>query len=124
MKTVDKYDNLQSLLPDLSCVLADAIQNDFLDIKELNQVCNKYTKACTYHHELKDAKYVIYSPYINREDHNYESFIFVDATGKMVTHLSGREMELYNMIRPIHELHENEEYLFECKSKQKIAKAV
>lgn len=112
MKAISKYENLQTLLPNLQSVLYDSLQKEILDIKRVNFSCEKYVKACMNHKELENAEYVIYSPYITRENHKYEKFVFIDATGHTICHLSGEELELYDMMVPILELHESKEYIF------------
>ncbi len=112
MKKVTKYENLKTLLPNLSTVLSESIQQEFLNIQELDLSCSKYSSACINHEALRYTKFVIYSPYISKKDHKYETFIFVNVVGDVICHLSGQEMELYGMIHPISELHESEEYIF------------
>jgi hypothetical protein len=59
--------------------------------------------------ELKKAQYVIFSKYMNKKFHDSEAFIFVDATGKNVCSLSGREIDLYDMIMDCKNLIEKKE---------------
>ena len=107
-----KYENLHSILPKLSPALSDSIQQEFLNIQELDLSCTKYSSACINHEELRHTKYVIYSPYISKKNHKYETFIFLNDVGDIICHLSGKEMELYGMIHPVSDLHESEEYIF------------
>ncbi|MDA3907798.1 MAG: hypothetical protein PF437_01795, partial [Sulfurimonas sp.] len=48
--------------------------------------------------DLESAEYVIFSKYMSKKFHESEAFIFVDATGKIVSTLSGRDIDLYDMI--------------------------
>lgn len=110
MKTVEKYDNLSETFPRLPTVLSDAIQNEFLAIKKINAECKHYQEACCDHPTLKDATCVIYSPFMKKCAHDYETFIFIDESGEETCHISGREMDLDGMIEPVNALRESEEY--------------
>jgi hypothetical protein len=46
---------------------------------------------------------------MNKKFHDSEAFIFVDATGKNVCSLSGRDIDLYDMIMDCENLVEKKE---------------
>ena len=104
MKTISKYQNLKDRFPCLQDVLCNSIQNEFLEIKKIKNLCGAYGAACDCHPELKNASCVIYSPYIDKRDHDYETFIFIDDKGKLVKHISGHDMALYGMLEPVNGL--------------------
>ncbi len=110
MKEIEKYENLLETFPRLRTVLCDAIQNEFLDIKRIKSSCKHYEDACNEHPPLKDAQCVIYSPFMKRTDHNYETFIFIDDKGEETCHISGREMELEGMLESMCGLKVSEAY--------------
>lgn len=107
-----KYENIESLFPNLNSILLESLQNESLEIKKLNIKCNKYNNFCKKFPDLKNAKFVIYSPYIEKKYHKYEIFIFINENGKEVCHLKGFEVELYNMIISSSELVVSEDYKF------------
>lgn len=111
MGTMKKYTNIEKEFPKLPRVLQDAIQSEFLDIKRLDCGCNKYTWACRAFPELDNAAYVVFSPFIKRSDHRYETFVFVDKYGEIVCHVSGNDMELYGLLKPCLHLSLSEEYV-------------
>jgi hypothetical protein len=100
MHRVLKYSNIENELPDLVDVLKNALQTDFLHIRLLDKECDKYAKECTICSDLKNATYVIYSPHVKKEDHHNELFVFLDATGNIVCHVGGQNMELYGLLKP------------------------
>jgi len=112
MNTIDKYENIEDELPNLLQVLKDAIQSDFLEIKLIDNACDKYKSECSHCATLQQAKYVIFSPHIKKSDHKYEQFVFVDETGNTLCHVGGKEFELYGMLKPCHNLEVSEEYQF------------
>lgn len=99
MKT-PKYSNIDTALPNLTCVLKDAIQSETLEIRVIDKMCSKFLKALQNHPELQDAEFVVYSPYIRKADHPFEHFVFLDLTGSNLCHISGSEMELYGLLEP------------------------
>lgn len=113
MKGIEKYDNLREVIPRLQDVLVEAIQSEFLEIKKINKECEKYISSCTQMPELKKAEYVIFSQHIKKNEHKYEMFVFIDAQGNIVRHVSGREMELYGLLNSCTDLHISEEYIEE-----------
>lgn len=119
MKGIEKYDNLREVIPRLQEVLVEAIQSEFLEIKKINKECEKYIASCSQMPELQKAEYVIFSQHIKKNEHKYEMFVFIDAQGNIVRHVSGREMELYGLLNSCTDLHISEEYIEEqehCKS--------
>lgn len=110
MNSVDKYENIQNELPKLQKVLLDAIQSDFLEIQSVDNTCEKYIDACKKIPELKKARFVVYSKYIKKSDHRYEKFIFLDAEGHEVCHVSGQDMQLYGLLSPCMNLSLSKEY--------------
>jgi hypothetical protein len=112
---VDKYENLKNVFPQMQDVIIDSIQSDILDIKKINFTCEQFESICTKYPSLEKAKYVVFSPYISKRDHNFETFIFVDQEGTQVCHLSGQEMSLYGMLESCVELIVSDEYKFSHK---------
>jgi len=49
---------------------------------------------------------------MGKEYHELETFIFLDSSGSIVCNLSGRELDLYNMITDCDNLVESEEYIY------------
>ena len=94
----DKYSNLDTALPGLSTVLRDAIQSGTLEIKGLDKMCSKFLKALQSHPELAEAEFVVYSPFVRKNDHPFEHFAFLDKRGHSICHISGVEMELYGVM--------------------------
>ena len=98
MYTVEKYKNIETELPQLPKVLLNTIQSDVLEINKVDKVCGKYVGACEKIPKLAEAEYVVYSKYVQKKDHKYEQFIFLDKTGAEVCHVSGKDMELYGLL--------------------------
>jgi len=95
---MEKYSNIDIILPNLSGVLKDAIQSEVLEIKTVDRECSKFLKAYKEHPALAEAEFVVYSPYIQKRDHPFEHFVFLDRSGKSICHISGTEMELYGLL--------------------------
>ena len=112
MNTVDKYINIENELPNLLQVLKDSIQSEFLEIKRVDNSCDKYKAECARCKTLELAKYVVFSPYIKKTDHKYEQFIFLDETGNTLCHAGGKDFELYGMLKPCSNLEVTEEYQY------------
>jgi len=93
-----KFVNLESRLPKLQEVLCSSLQTDFLEIRKINIACEKFQSLLRNHPELGKSVYVIFSKYIKRENHDTEMFVFIDAEGESVGHISGREIALYGML--------------------------
>ena len=98
MHIVEKYKDIEKKLPNLPKVLLNTIQSDVLEIKNVQKDCEKYVEACAKISDLQNAEYVVYSKYINKNDHMYEKFIFLDKLGAEVCHVSGQDMELYGLL--------------------------
>jgi len=110
MHRLEKYSNLQERLPALKKVLLDSIQGDILEIKKVRLSCEEYEGVCQKFPKLSQAEFVIYSPYVEKNYHAFESFIFLDNKGNEVCHISGQDMALYGMLEPCKELLLSEEY--------------
>lgn len=111
MHGIEKYDNLKEIMPRLQPVLVEAIQSEFLEIKRINKECEKYIASCGQIPELKNAEYVIFSQHIKKNEHKNEIFVFIDAEGNIVRHVSGREMELYGLLGSCTSLHVSDEFI-------------
>ena len=111
MPHIVKYENLQDLVPELLNVLQESIQNDLLEIRRINTSVEKFQAVLTRFPQLKDATYVIYSKYIKKCDHQHETFIFVTELGSSITHVSGRDLALYGIIKPCEEFAITKEYV-------------
>jgi hypothetical protein len=111
MHGIEKYDNLKEVMPRLQPVLVEAIQSEFLEIKKINKECEKYIASCEQIPELKKAEYVIFSHHIKKNEHKYEIFVFIDAEGNIVRHVTGREMELYGLLGSCTQLHVSDEFV-------------
>ncbi|MBS4069392.1 MAG: hypothetical protein WC279_01565 [Sulfurimonas sp.] len=98
MSGVTKYSNIENELPKLPEVLLNTIQSDVLEIKSVDKNCKKYIDACSKIPELKDAHYVVFSKYIDKNNHKYEKFIFLAEDGEELFDVSGTEMELYGLL--------------------------
>ena len=94
----DKFSNLEERLPKLQQVLCASLQTDFLEIRKIDKSCEKFQKLAEKIPEIKSAVYVIFSKYIKREDHENETFVFIDGEGESVCHVSGRDIALYGML--------------------------
>mgnify|MGYP006995565928 FL=1 len=105
-----KFENLEEELVDLQSVLKNSLQKEILTIKELNKEGQKFKKALELVGDLKDAEYVIFSTYMFDNYHESETFVFIDATGNKVCAISGREMDLYDMIKDCEKLVETKSY--------------
>lgn len=110
MNTILKYENLKDKFPRLQDGLYNFIQNGFLEIKKINYTCYRYAKACKNYPKLEYADCVIYSPYIDKKNHNYETFLFIDSYGGILEYISGRDVELYGMLENINGLFVSREY--------------
>lgn len=105
-----KFENLEDEFVNLPAVFKNSLQNEVLEIKKLNKESEKFKRLSTGECNINDAEYVIFSKYMGKEFHEQETFIFVDHTGKMICNLSGRELDLYNMIVDCDNLVETEDY--------------
>lgn len=98
MKQIAKYENISQELPKLPKVLLNTIQSDVLEIKSVDKACEKYIEACKKIPDLQNAHYVVFSKYIDKENHSYEKFIFLGEEGEELFDVSGAEMELYGLL--------------------------
>jgi len=110
MNKILKYENLEEELPKLAKVLLNTIQSECLEIKSLEKYCDKYKKACKTKPNLCKASYVVYSKFMQKSDHAFERFIFLDKEGEEVCSVSGSEMELYGITHLAENLAFSEEY--------------
>ena len=110
MYRILKYSNIENELPNLVQVLRDALQSDFLNIRLIDKSCDKYIRECGKFCTLAEAKYVIFSPHVKKEDHKHEVFVFIDETGNTLCHVGGGDMDLHGLIQPISNLELSEEY--------------
>ncbi len=111
MHGIEKYDKLKEVIPKLQSVLVEAIQSEFLEIKKINKMCEKYIASCAQIPELKNAEYVIFSQHIKKNEHKNEIFVFIDGEGGIVRHVTGREMELYGLVSSCTNLHVSDEFI-------------
>lgn len=98
MSTIEKYSNIYKELPKLPEVLLNTIQSDVLEIKSIDKACEKYIQTCSKMPEFKEAFYVVYSKYIDRDNHQYEKFIFLGKDGEELFDVSGAEMGLHGLL--------------------------
>jgi len=104
-----KFENLGEELVDLSDVLKNSLQSDVLAIKKLVKSCDKFKNISEKICNLDKAEYVIFSKYMTKKFHQSETYIFIDSTGKNVCDISGREIDLYDMIMDCENLIEKKE---------------
>ncbi len=95
-----KYTNIESELPNLQSILKDSLQKEVLDIKILDNNCDKYHSECQNCPLLDKAKYVVFSPYVQKEYRSYEHFVFLDHSGETLCYKSGRNFDLFGMLKP------------------------
>lgn len=112
MQNIPKYSNLHELLPELLPVLQESVQTELLEIRKIDKESEKFRMVHERFPILDDAVYVIFSKFIKKCEHQYESFIFLDEKGKSLTHISGRDLTLHGIIKPCEEFAISEEYLF------------
>lgn len=105
-----KFENLDEELCDLQEVLKNSIQNEVLTIKSINKEGEKFKSIVNKFDNLDRAEYVIFSSYMGKDYHESERFIFVDKKGKTVSTVSGRELDLYDMIKNCDKLIEQAKY--------------
>ena len=104
-----KFENLEEELVDLTDVLKNSLQSEVLAIKKLVKTCDKFKKISSTVHDLSEAEYVIFSKFMTKQFHKSETYIFIDKTGKTLCSVSGREMDLYDMIMDCKNLIEKKE---------------
>jgi len=105
-----KFENLEKEFSEMSDVLKNSLQRDILSIKKLVKSCEKFKSVSLKFPKLKDAQYVIFSKYMKKEFHESETYIFVDVKGRDVCNISGREMDLYDMIMDCKNLVEKKQH--------------
>lgn len=105
-----KFENLEEELVDLQDVLKNSLQKEVLDIKQLHKESRKFQDVSQKFPLLKDAEYVVYSKFMSKEFHELESFIFIDKTGHTVCTLTGRDLDLYEMLKNCEKLRETQPY--------------
>lgn len=110
MKNRVKFENLEEELVDLTDILKNSLQNDVLEIRRIDKSCDKFKKASTEFGDLSLAEYVIFSKFMPKEYRNLETFVFVSKTGETVCNMSGRDLELYNMLKSCDNLIEAKDY--------------
>lgn len=110
MKHHVKFENLEEELVDLQDVLKNSLQNEVLEIRKVDKSCDKFQKVMNQFCDLSAAEYVVFSKFMPKEYHTLETFIFLDATGKTLCNLSGRELDLYNMIKECNNLVQSKDY--------------
>lgn len=98
MRQILKYENIKEELPMLSEILLNTIQADILEIKRVDKCCKRFNEAMQKVPKLQDAEYVVFSKYIERENHPYEKFIFLSKEGEEIFDASGTQMELYQLL--------------------------
>ncbi len=113
---VDKYSNLEETLPQLQKVLLQSIQSEFLEIQKIDKACMKFKNVMEKVPEFEKAVYVIFSRFIKKNEHKYETFIFLDKQGKTVAHISGKELDLYGVLEPCINLNVSEAYVEQNKA--------
>ena len=94
-----KFENLEEELTNLQDILKNSLQKEILTIKQLNKDGVKFKEISESRPALHEAEYVIFSVFMCQNYHESEMFIFVDSTGKDVYKISGREIDLYDMIK-------------------------
>jgi len=105
-----KFENLEEELVDLQNILKNSLQNEVLEIRKLDKESDKFKKLLGIHCDLSSVEYVIFSKFMSKEYHELETFVFIDSTGNTVCDLSGRELDLYNMIKECDNLIETPKY--------------
>ncbi|MBA3027089.1 MAG: hypothetical protein FP820_11905 [Sulfurimonas sp.] len=110
MKKCLKFTNLEEELSDLHDIYKNSLQKEILVIKKIDKSCEKFQKLSDSFSELKLAEYVIFSKFMNKEYHDMEMFVFIDGTGNTTCNLSGRDLDLYNMISECDNLVEAGQY--------------
>jgi hypothetical protein len=110
MKNYLKFANLEEELSDLHGVYKNSLQKDILVIRRIDKECEKFKNLSASFNELKLSEYVIFSKFMSKDYHDMEMFVFIDKTGNTTGNLSGRDLDLYNMITECDNLIETSEY--------------
>lgn len=98
MREILKYENINEELPKLPEILLNTIQADILEIKKIDKCCKRFNEAMQKVPRLQDAEYVVFSKYIEKENHPYEKFIFLSKEGDEIFDASGTQIELYQLL--------------------------
>ena len=109
MKQNVKFENLEEELVDLQDVLKNSLQNEVLEIRKVDKTCDKFHNLMHQFCNLNAAEYVIFSKFMLKDYHDSETFVFLDSTGKTVCNLSGRDLNLHNMIKECDNLVQSKE---------------
>lgn len=107
-----KYTNIESELPNLQSILKNSLQNEVLDIKVVDEDSDKYHFECQNCPLLNKAKYVVFSPHVQKEYRSYEHYVFLDDSGETLCHKSGKDFKLFGMLKPCINLEESDENKF------------
>jgi hypothetical protein len=99
IKCGDKFANLEEELVNLPDILKNSLQKEVLTIKKIDKAGEKFNSIVDKFSNLCDAEYVIFSVHMCKDYHESETFVFIDETGKNVCTVSGRELDLYDMIK-------------------------
>ncbi len=99
IKCGDKFANLEEELVNLQDVLKNSLQNEVLTIKKIDKAGEKFNSIVDRFCNLCNAEYVIFSVHMCKDYHESETFVFIDETGNNVCTISGRELDLYDMIK-------------------------
>lgn len=110
LKCHKKFENLEEELVDLQDVLKNSLQKEILDIKQLSKESKKFQDVSQKFPLLQNAEYVIFSKYMCKDFHESESFIFIDERGHTVCTLTGRDLELYEMLQDCQKLKETQSH--------------
>ncbi len=109
MKEHVKYENLEEELVNLQEVLKNSLQNDILEIRKVDKSCENFNKIMTKFCDLDKAEYVVFSKFMPKEYHDFETFLFLDSTGRTICNLLGKDIDLYNMVKECNNLIEDKE---------------
>lgn len=110
IKCITKYENLEKELVNLPNVLKNSLQKEILTIKELDRNSKKFKNIVSNIQSIENAMYVIFSSYMCENYHESEVFMFINSTGEVVSNISGREIDLYDMIKDCEILIESKPY--------------
>jgi len=99
IKCGDKFANLEEELVNLQDVLKNSLQKEVLTIKKIDKAGKKFNSIVDKFYNLCNAEYVIFSVHMCKDYHESETFVFIDETGNSVCTISGRELDLYDMIK-------------------------
>mgnify|MGYP007123678005 FL=1 len=95
-----KFTNIESELPNLQPLLKNSLQGDVLDIRGVDGESEKYHFECQNCPLLNEAKYVVFSPHMDQKYQSYEHYVFLAQSGKTLCHKSGKDFNLFDMLKP------------------------